>query len=81
VKILKVCIGSACHLKGSYDVIEIFQQLIKEYEIEDKIELKAAFCLGKCTGAVSVQLWDGEIISVSKETAQKTFQNKIMALL
>jgi NADH:ubiquinone oxidoreductase subunit E len=81
VKTLKVCIGSACHLKGSYDVIEIFQQLIKERKIEDKLELKAAFCLGKCTQAVSVQRWDGEIISVSKETALDFFENKIMALL
>lgn len=81
MKTLKVCIGSACHLKGSYDVIEIFQQLIKDNKIENKIELKAAFCLGKCTQAVSVQRWDGEIISVSKENAFDIFKNKIMALL
>lgn len=81
MKTLKVCIGSACHLKGSYDVIEIFQQLIKDNKIEDKIELKAAFCLGKCTQAVSVQRWDGEIISVSKDNAFDIFENKIMALL
>ena len=46
MKTLRICIGSACHLKGSYEVIEIFQQLIKEKELNDFIELKAAFCLG-----------------------------------
>jgi NADH:ubiquinone oxidoreductase subunit E len=81
VKTLKVCIGSACHLKGSYDVIEAFQQIIKEKELENEIELKAAFCLGKCTEAVSVEIWNGQIISVSKETALGIFENNIMTLL
>ena len=37
MKTIKVCIGSACHLKGSYDVIEEFKTCLKKYEVEDKI--------------------------------------------
>ena len=33
--VLKVCVGSSCHLKGSYDVIEKFKELLKKYEVED----------------------------------------------
>lgn len=81
MKSLKVCIGSACHLKGSYDVIEIFQRMIQDQELKDKIELKAAFCLGCCTQAVSIQRWDGKVISASKDNAQDVFEKFILSEL
>ena len=78
MKELKVCIGSACHLKGSYDVIEGFKKLIMDNGVEDKISLKAAFCLGHCTEAVSVEKWDGNILSVSKDNIEEVFKNQIL---
>ena len=51
---IKVCVGSACHLKGSYLVIEAIQKFIEEKKLANKIELKASFCLGKCTSNVSI---------------------------
>lgn len=65
---IQVCIGSACHLKGAYKVINKFQDEIKKRNIEDKIELKGAFCLGQCTKAVSVQIDENPVISVSVKT-------------
>ncbi|MDF2612627.1 MAG: (2Fe-2S) ferredoxin protein [Clostridia bacterium] len=81
MKVVKICIGSACHLKGSYQVIEIFKALIEEFKLEDVIELNAAFCIGRCTTAVSVARWDDKILSVSKENARDIFINQIMAEL
>lgn len=78
MKELKVCIGSACHLKGSYDVIEGFKRLISDNGVEDRISLKAAFCLGHCTEAVSVEKWDGTILSVSKDNIEDIFKNQIL---
>lgn len=66
---IKICIGSACHLKGSYDVIRKCQDYIKENELTEKIELKSAFCLGRCSEAVSVQVDASEIFSISPDTA------------
>lgn len=81
MKVVKICIGSACHLKGSYQVIEIFKALIEEFKLEDVIELNAAFCIGRCTEAVSVATWNDKILSVSKENAREIFMNQIMAEL
>lgn len=78
MKELKVCIGSACHLKGSYDVIEGFKKLIIDNGVENRISLKAAFCLGHCTEAVSVEKWDGTILSVSKDNIEEVFKNQIL---
>lgn len=38
-----VCIGSSCHLKGSRQVVEEFQHLIAENELNDKVELGGTF--------------------------------------
>jgi NADH:ubiquinone oxidoreductase subunit E len=78
MKTIKICIGSACHLKGSYEVIEIFQYEIREHQLENKIELNAAFCLGECTKGVSVQIDDKSIISVSPENAKEIFEEHIL---
>ena len=74
---LKVCVGSACHLKGSYDVIETFKYLIKEANVSNEVELKGAFCFGHCTEAVSVSL-DGAIYSVTPENAVEFFDKYVM---
>ncbi|MGB3368279.1 MAG: NAD(P)H-dependent oxidoreductase subunit E [Acidaminobacteraceae bacterium] len=65
--IIQICIGSACHLKGSYDVISTFKNIIEEKKLEDKLELKSSFCLGKCSEAVSIKINDDEIISMSPD--------------
>lgn len=52
--IIKVCVGSSCHLKGSYDVIEAMKKILKKYDVEHLVELEASFCLGHCAKGVSV---------------------------
>ena len=36
-----ICIGSSCHLKGSRQVVEKLQALVKENHLEDKVALSA----------------------------------------
>ncbi|MDM8533714.1 NAD(P)H-dependent oxidoreductase subunit E [Clostridiaceae bacterium HSG29] len=64
---IKVCIGSACHLKGSYEVIKNIENYISEHNLEEKIVLKSSFCLAKCSAAVSVEIDNDEIISMSPQ--------------
>lgn len=78
---LKVCIGSACHVKGAYNVISAFQQLIEEYKVFEKVELKAVFCLGHCVDAVSVQIDEGKIHSVSGSNARSFFKEEVLSQL
>jgi NADH:ubiquinone oxidoreductase subunit E len=65
-----VCVGSACHLKGSYDVIDYFKNWIKDNELQDDFVVKASFCLGHCTDAVSVKVGE-EIHSVSPDNVEE----------
>ncbi len=76
--IINVCIGSACHIKGSYNVINSLQQLTEEYGLINTVETRAAFCLGHCTQAVSVRIGDGEVHSVSGATARDFFVEHVL---
>ena len=39
---IQVCIGSACHLRGSYDVKRTFENLIAQHGLGDRVQLQAA---------------------------------------
>ena len=81
IMIIQVCIGSACHLKGAYNVINKLQGLISEKELQDRVTLKAAFCLGQCTSAVSVQIDDGPVLSVSDSSVGQFFDEHVVGRL
>ncbi len=75
--IIQICIGSACHLKGSYDVINSFKEIIEEKKLESQIQLKSSFCLGKCSDQVSIKIDDGDILSISSENVPNFIDNLI----
>ncbi len=78
---LSVCIGSSCHLKGSYNIIQLFQQMIEENALHDKIDFKANFCMRQCQGnGVTVSL-DGTIYHLQPEMAGEFFKNTIIPIL
>lgn len=77
---LKICVGSACHLKGSTEVIDIFKKCVESRNVFEKVEIKGAFCLGHCTEAVSVCLND-KIYSVAPENAETFFDKHVMSCL
>ena len=52
---LAICFGSACHLRGSYAVLEAFQGLFEKYKMKRSIDLEGAFCNGHCTEGVVIK--------------------------
>ena len=77
---ITICIGSSCHLKGSRQVVEKLQALVKENHLEDKVELGGTFCMGDCVNGVNVTV-DGEKHSVSPETVNTFFENEVLRRL
>lgn len=73
-----ICIGSSCHLKGSRQVVEKLQTLVREHGLEDKVELGGTFCMGDCVNGVNVTV-DGEKHSVSPETVNEFFEKEVLA--
>ena len=77
---VSICIGSACHLKGSREVIQKLQKLVAENGLEDKVDLNGDFCGGNCKMGVCVTV-DGVLNSVSPETTEEFFKKEIMGRL
>ena len=73
-----VCIGSSCHIKGSRQVVEELQRLIRENSLEEKVELAGTFCLGKCQQGVCVTV-DEAFHSVSPASVGEFFRAEILA--
>lgn len=75
---ITVCIGSSCHLKGSRQVVEKLQNLVAQHGLDDKVELAATFCLGKCQQGVCVTV-DDEFYSVTPDTVDEFFETNVHA--
>lgn len=78
---ITVCIGSACHLKGSRQVVERIQQLIEEKNLGDKIELAGAFCMGKCCEEGVNVCVDEQNYSVVLDKVDEFFEEKVLKAL
>ncbi len=77
---VSVCVGSSCHMKGSYQVVKIFGDIIKKEHLEDLITLKASFCMGRCMQGISVTADDKPIQNVGFTNAEQIFYNEILPL-
>jgi NADH:ubiquinone oxidoreductase subunit E len=73
MKKIIICVGSSCHIKGAYEIVEILKKIINEERLETEIELGASFCQGKCTEGVVLK-FDQEIVTkVSPENIRELF--------
>ena len=77
-----VCIGSACHLKGSYDIINRLQALIAKQELGERVEVRAKFCMGNCgQDGVSVSVDDGPVQSLLPADTDTFFEQLVLLSL
>ena len=77
---VSICIGSACHLKGSREVIKKLQHLVASHNLQDKVSLNGDFCTGNCERGVCVRVED-ELFTVKPETAESFFEEQILSRL
>ena len=86
--IVKICIGSSCHLKGSYDVVEGMKEMLRKYDVEELmeelIELQASFCFGQCADGVVMrteEALDGSadvfVRGVNKDNIEEKFLTEV----
>lgn len=76
---ISVCIGSACHLKGSYNVINGIQQAIEKNSVADKVSINGTFCTGNCGSKGVAVLVDGEYYGVEPAKVKDFFNEVVMS--
>lgn len=73
-----ICVGSSCHLKGSYHIIKALESMIKQKNLKDKVEMNASFCLGLCTKGVAMKVDDELVDNVNVSNIEEIFEKYIM---
>ena len=80
--IVQVCVGSSCHLKGSGEIVNLFENAIAEHHIEDEVVLTGSFCIGKCNRVgVSVQINDDVHVGITPENFREFFKNNVLDVI
>ena len=80
--IIQICVGSSCHLKGSPVIVELLQNAVAEYHLENDVTLAGSFCIGKCNReGVTVQVDDDIHIGITKENFKDFFTEQVLKKL
>lgn len=78
---LFLCMGSACHQMGVYEVLPQLQELIKTHELEDIIELKGSFCLETCSHGIVMKFNDQTFLDISPQNVESIFVREILPVI
>lgn len=78
---LFLCMGSACHQLGVYEVLPRLQALIEAYQLEDCVTLKGSFCLEICSHGITMKFRDCHIQDISPQNVDEKFAAEILPLI
>ncbi len=78
MRVITVCVGSACHLKGSHEIIKYFQEAIQRAGLEKEVELKGTFCMDKCTDGANLLIDEELYHANSVDDARQIFETEIL---
>lgn len=80
--IIQICVGSSCHLKGSEEIVKLFQKAVSEYRLENEVTLAGSFCTGKCNRVgVTVTIDDDTYTGITPEDFDVFFRDKVLEKL
>ena len=79
---IQICVGSSCHLKGSQEIVELFQAAVEEYKIDDDVVLSGSFCIGQCNRVgVTVQINDDVHVGITRENFREFFNKNVLEVI
>ena len=80
---VEICIGSACYVKGSSQVVNDLNALIKEKGWEDKIAVKGSFCMIACQNHIGlgIRINGRQIEGVTAQNAREILDRELSAAL
>jgi len=78
--IIQICVGSSCHLKGSQQVVALFQQALKENgQYAAEVILAGCFCTGRCNReGVTVLIDDEPFTGITPDNFQTFFSQTVL---
>ncbi len=75
---LILCMGSACHQLGVYEVLPKLQALMRDYQLEDQVVLKGSFCLETCSDGITMKFRDRLFLNINPQNIEAKFVEEIL---
>ena len=80
--IVQICVGSSCHLKGSQEIVTLFEEAIEKNNLSSDITLAGSFCTGQCNrDGVTVVVDDEIFTGITKENFKEFLNDKVLKKL
>lgn len=80
---VEICIGSACYVKGSSQVVTVLNDLIAEQGWQGKVEVKGSFCMKACQRQIGlgIRINGKQLENVTAANAREILKKEISAQL
>ncbi len=79
---VQICVGSSCHIKGSQEIVELFEKSLNEHGIAEDVVLSGSFCIGKCNReGVTVQVNDDIHVGITRDNFKEFFNKNILDVI
>jgi NADH:ubiquinone oxidoreductase subunit E len=80
--IIQICVGSACHIRGSAEIVELFEKNIEKYGLQDDTVLAGSLCIGKCNRiGVTVQINDEIFTGITRDNFGDFFKEHVLDVI
>ena len=77
---INVCVGSSCHVRGAYNIVQTIQQALEERDLHRVVDLKTTFCMKECHNVGVTVTVDGTVHRVAPEAASQFMDSVISNL-
>ncbi len=80
---VEICIGSACYVKGSSQIVNDLNDLIREKHWEDKIAVKGSFCMKACQNhlGLGIRINGNQLEQVTAQNAKEVLNRELSKIL
>jgi NADH:ubiquinone oxidoreductase subunit E len=76
-----VCIGSACHKRGSYAILKKLKKMATEKGVADQLSIQPTFCLGQCKNGVTVKIDEQLFLGISESNCSDLITDHVLPKL
>lgn len=78
---LFICMGSACHQLGVYEVLPKLQTLLQTHAEGTTVTLKGSFCLELCSHGITMKFRDQQFMNISPQNIEEKFMQEILPVI
>lgn len=70
-----ICMGSSCFSKGARILVEIINNTIEQYQLQDKVDFRGKRCFDRCADGPNIQIGDQIYNRVNPENIKSIILN------